>query len=216
MGVKFMNLPNKLTIFRIILVPVMVIVSYLNINASFLGIPAISWILTFIFIIASYTDHLDGKLARKNNQITTFGKFADPLADKILVLSAMLILVEHGKIPAWIPIIVLIREFVVSGYRLIAVEKGGKVIAANIWGKIKTFTQMIGISLMFLSNEAYFKFIFRTNSQQEMIVSSAKVYMTTGQFIINMLASIIITVSVIATIFSGWTYLKDGKDLFKD
>ena len=211
-----MNLPNKLTIIRIILVPVMVILSYFSCNALFLGIPVISWILTIIFIIASYTDHLDGKLARKNNQITTFGKFADPLADKILVLSAMLILVEQNKIPAWIPIIVLIREFVISGYRLIAVEKGGKVVAANIWGKIKTFTQMIGISLMFLSNEGFFKFIFRTNSLEKAQVSSGLIYMPTIQFIINILASIIIALSVIATIFSGWTYIKDGKELFKD
>ena len=211
-----MNLPNKLTIIRIILVPIMVIASYFSTNTLFLGIPVISWILVFIFVIASYTDHLDGKLARKNNQITTFGKFADPLADKILVLSAMLILVEQGKLPAWIPIIVLIREFVVSGYRLLAVEKGGKVIAANIWGKIKTFTQMIGITLMFLSNEAYFKFLFRANTIEKMATSSSLVYMSTGQYIINILGSIIITVSVIATIFSGWTYIKDGKELFKD
>ena len=211
-----MNLPNKLTIFRIILVPVMVVVSYLSSDIMLLGIPLISWILTLIFVIASYTDHLDGKLARKNNQITTFGKFADPLADKILVLSAMLILVECKKLPAWIPIIVLIREFVVSGYRLIAVEKGGKVIPANIWGKLKTTTQMIGIVLVFLSNEAYFKFIFRVNSMEKAMASSVAIYMTNGQFIINILASVVITISVIATIFSGWTYLKDGKDLFKD
>ena len=211
-----MNLPNKLTIIRIILVPVMVILSYFSCNALFLGIPVISWILTIIFIIASYTDHLDGKLARKNNQITTYGKFADHLEDKILVLSEMLILVEQNKIPAWIPIIVLIREFVISGYRLIAVEKGGKVVAANIWGKIKTFTQMIGISLMFLSNEGFFKFIFRTNSLEKAQVSSGLIYMPTIQFIINILASIIIALSVIATIFSGWTYIKDGKELFKD
>ena len=211
-----MNLPNKLTIFRIILVPIMVIISYLNIPGTFLEISTTSWILMLIFVIASYTDHLDGKLARKNNQITTFGKFTDPLADKILVLSAMLILVEARKIPAWIPIIVLIREFVVSGYRLVAVENGGKVIAANIWGKLKTLTQMIGIVLMFLCNEAYFKFIFRTNTIENMMTNSAAVYMSTGQFILNILGSIIITISVIATIFSGWTYLKDGKDLFKN
>ena len=211
-----MNLPNKLTVFRIILVPIMVIVAMFDIPGSFLGIGTTSWILTLIFIIASYTDHLDGKLARKNNQITTFGKFADPLADKILVLSAMLILVESGKLPAWIPIIVLIREFVISGYRLIAVEKGGKVIAANIWGKLKTVTQMIGIVLMFLSNYNYFQFIFRAKTMQDMAESSVLIYMPTGQFVINILASIVITVSVIATIFSGWTYIKDGKDLFKD
>ena len=137
-----MNLPNKLTIFRLILVPIMVAIPFLNIQSEFLGIPLAYWIMNLIFGVASYTDHLDGKIARKNNLVTTFGKFADPLADKILVLSAMLILVEAGNLPAWIPIIVLFREFVVSGYRLIAVEKGGKVIAANIWGKIKTVTQM--------------------------------------------------------------------------
>ena len=116
-----MNLPNKLTIFRILLVPIMVIISYLNIKGTFLDISIAYWIMGLIFIIASYTDHLDGKLARKNNQITAFGKFADPLADKILVLAAMLIFVEAKSLPAWIPTIVLFREFVVSGYRLIAV-----------------------------------------------------------------------------------------------
>ena len=146
-----MNLPNKLTIFRILLVPVMVIIPYLNISGKFLNISIEYWIMGLIFVIASYTDHLDGKLARKNNQITAFGKFADPLADKILVLAAMLIFVEAKSLPAWIPIIVLFREFVVSGYRLIAVEKGGEVIAASIWGKLKTVTQMIAIILMFIN-----------------------------------------------------------------
>ena len=117
-----MNLPNKLTIFRIILVQIMVIVPLLNIQGAFLGIPLTYWIINFIFILASITDKLDGYIARKTNQVTSFGKFADPLADKILVLSAMLLLVELGKLPAWIPIIILAREFIVSGYRLIAVE----------------------------------------------------------------------------------------------
>ena len=113
-----------------------------------------------IFIIASITDKLDGYIARSRNQITTFGKFLDPLADKILVLSAMLMLVEMGYLPAWIPIIVLAREFVVSGYRLIAVEKGGKVIAASIWGKIKTATQMIAIILALLDSNFFGAFIY--------------------------------------------------------
>lgn len=197
-----MNLPNKLTIFRIILVPIMVIIAMLNINATFLTIPITYWIINLIFIVASYTDHLDGKLARKNNQITTFGKFADPLADKILVLSAMLILVEFNKLPAWIPIIVLTREFIVSGYRLIAVEKGGEVIPANIWGKLKTVTQMIAIILSFLDINAFAGFI-TTN-------------LTGFNLIINILASAFMLVSVVATIFSGWTYVKNGKNLFKD
>ncbi len=197
-----MNLPNKLTIFRIILVPIMVIISLLNIQGTFLNIPITYWIINLIFIIASFTDHLDGKLARKNNQITTFGKFADPLADKILVLSTMLILVEFNKLPAWIPIIVLAREFVVSGYRLVAVEKGGQVIAANIWGKLKTVTQMIAIILSLLDVNAFAAFI---NTK-----------LTGYNLIINILSTTFMFVSVIATIFSGWNYIKDGKNLLKD
>ena len=149
-----MNLANKLTIFRIILVPVLMIVpivdSIYGISGELLGVPTSFWIMNIIFIIASITDKLDGYIARSRNQVTTIGKFLDPLADKILVLSALIILVEYGKIPSWIPIIVLAREFIVSGYRLIAVEKGGKVISASIWGKIKTVTQMFAIILAFL------------------------------------------------------------------
>ena len=130
-----MNLPNKLTILRIILVPIMVIVPFLNIDSLYENsIVPLTWIvIEAIFIIASITDKLDGYIARSRNQITTFGKFLDPIADKILVLTAMIMLVEAGRLPAWIPIIVLFREFVVSGYRLIAVENDGKVIAASIW-----------------------------------------------------------------------------------
>ena len=200
-----MNLPNKLTIFRIILVPIMVIVSLLGIKGEVFGVSSTYWIINLIFIIASYTDHLDGKIARKNNQITTFGKFADPLADKILVLGAMLILVEDGNLPAWIPIIVLFREFVVSGYRLVAVEKGGEVIAANIWGKLKTVTQMIAIILMFIN-------INGTNVFGAFINGN----LTGAQLVINILATVIMTISVIATIFSGWEYVKNGKELLKD
>ena len=200
-----MNLPNKLTIFRIILVPIMVLIPFFNIQTKFLGIPVSYWIINLIFIIASYTDHLDGKIARKNNLVTTFGKFADPLADKILVLAAMLILVEEGNLPAWIPIIVLFREFVVSGYRLVAVEKGGKVIAASIWGKTKTVTQMIAIIFMFIN-------INNTNIFGAFIRGG----LTGLPLIINILSTVLMTVSVIATIFSGWDYIKNGKELLKD
>lgn len=200
-----MNLPNKLTLFRIILVPIMVIVSFFDIPGSFLGISTTMWIMELIFIIASITDKLDGYLARKNNQVTNFGKFLDPIADKILVVAAMILFVEMGRLPAWIPIIVIFREFAVSGYRLIAVQNSGKVIAANVWGKLKTVTQMIAIILMFLTTQPYFAF-----------VNSALTYMTTGDFVMNILASIFMTVSVIATIFSGYEYLKSGKDLLKD
>ncbi len=215
-----MNLANKLTVFRMILVPVIMLVpiidSLFGIPGEFLGITTAFWIMNIIFIIASITDKLDGYIARSRNQVTTFGKFLDPLADKILVISALIILVEYAKIPSWIPIIVLTREFLVSGYRLIAVEKGGKVIAASIWGKLKTVTQMIAIVLTFADKFSFGNFIFRVSSIEEQFVSSAGIYMTTGQYIINILATALMVVAVIATIFSGWNYLKEGKDLFKD
>src|SRR5574344_1458496 len=150
-----MNLANKLTIFRIILVPIMIIIPFFNIQGEILGIPVSAIIIDFIFIIASITDKLDGYIARSKNQVTTFGKFLDPIADKILVLAAMIIFVEQGKLPSWVPIIVLFKEFIVSGYRLIAVEQQGKVVAASIWGKMKTATQMIALILMFFDNNSY-------------------------------------------------------------
>lgn len=211
-----MNLPNKLTLFRIILVPIMVIVSFFDIPGSFLGISTTMWIMELIFIIASITDKLDGYLARKNNQVTNFGKFLDPIADKILVVAAMILFVGMGRLPAWIPIIVIFREFAVSGYRLIAVQNSGKVIAANVWGKLKTVTQMIAIILMFLTTQPYFAFVLRAKTEQDALVNSALTYMTTGDFVMNILASIFMTISVIATIFSGYEYLKGGKDLLKD
>ena len=115
-----MNLANKLTMFRIILVPIMLIVGIINPEGSFLGISIGFWIMGIIFIIASITDKLDGYIARSRNQITTFGKFLDPIADKILVLTAMMIFVEYGRMPARIPVIVMFREFLVSGFRLVA------------------------------------------------------------------------------------------------
>ena len=194
-----MNLPNKLTLFRIILVPIMVIIPFLGIKGKFLGIP-IEWIIIdSIFIIASITDKLDGYLARKNDQITTFGKFLDPLADKILVLAAMVMLVEMEKLPAWIPIIVLSREFIVSGYRLVAVEKGGKVIAASKWGKIKTVTQMIAIILAFVDLNAFGACFFGK--------------LQSGDAILNFIVTVMMLVQTVATIFSGVDYLKGTKKL---
>lgn len=194
-----MNLPNKLTLFRIILVPIMVIIPFLGIEKDILGIPLTYLIIDIIFIIASVTDKLDGYLARKNNQVTTFGKFLDPLADKILVLAAMIMLVEMEKLPAWIPIIVLAREFVVSGYRLVAVEKGGKVIAASKWGKLKTVTQMFAIILAFLDLHA-FGDCFTGELQG-------------GDFVLNLIVTVMMIIQVIATIFSGIDYLKGSKEL---
>ena len=197
-----MNLPNKLTIFRMILVPIMVIIPFLGIDGRFLGIP-IEWlVIDIIFVIASLTDKLDGYLARKNNQVTTFGKFLDPLADKILVLSAMVMLVEMGKIPAWIPIIVLAREFIVSGYRLVAVEKGGNVIAASKWGKLKTVTQMIAIILAFLDLNAFGECFSGV--------------LQGGDLVLNFVVTIMMLIQTVETIFSGIDYLKGAKNLIKD
>ena len=196
-----MNLPNKLTIFRMILVPIMVIIPFLGIKTEVLGIPLTYIIIDAIFIIASLTDKLDGYLARKNNQVTTFGKFLDPLADKILVLAAMMMLVEMAKLPAWIPIIVLAREFIVSGYRLVAVEQGGKVIAASKWGKLKTVTQMIAIILAFLDLHAFGECFSGT--------------LQGGDFVLNFVVTIMMIIQVIATIFSGVDYLKGAKELIK-
>lgn len=196
-----MNLPNKLTIFRIILVPVMVIILFWGLDGNFLGIPIQYLLIDLIFIIASITDKLDGYLARKNNQVTTFGKFLDPLADKILVLAAMVMLVEMQKLPAWIPIIVLAREFMVSGYRLIAVEKGGKVIAASNWGKLKTVTQMFAIILAFIDLHAFGECFFGQ--------------LQGGEFILNLIVTVMMIVQTIATIFSGWDYMKGAKELIK-
>ncbi len=197
-----MNLANKLTIFRIILVPIMVIIPFLGIKGEIFEIPITYLIMDLIFIIASITDKLDGYIARSRNQVTTFGKFLDPLADKILVLTAMILLVEIGKLPAWIPVIVLTREFVVSGYRLISVEKGGKVIAASMWGKLKTVTQMIAIILAFVDINA-FGDCFRGT-------------LSGFPFVLNLLVTVIMIVQTIATVFSGYDYLKDGKVLLKD
>lgn len=193
-----MNTPNKLTIARMILVPIIVIISMINIPGMVYQIPVGYLIIDILFIIASITDKIDGTLARKNNQVTTFGKFLDPIADKILVISALIILVERQTLPAWIPIIIIFREFAVSGYRMIAVEKG-KVIAANKWGKLKTVTQMIAIILALID----------VNRFGAIFVNRLIGF----QFVLNLLSTLMMIICVIATIFSGYEYLKNGKEL---
>lgn len=198
-----MNLANKLTIFRMILVPVMVIIALINPEGNLWGISLTFILMDVVFIIASITDKLDGYIARSRNQITTFGKFLDPIADKILVLTAMIYLVGFGKIPAWIPVIVMFREFLVSGYRLVACEKGGKVIAASVWGKLKTVTQMVALVLVFVDKYSYGYFISNPIGN-------------IGWKVLNIVTFVLLTISVIATIFSGYDYIKGGKDLFKE
>ena len=137
-----MNLPNKLTLLRIVLILPFLLVLYL-------GVPFASYIALAIFILASLTDMLDGQIARKRDLVTDFGKFADPLADKMLVTAAMLWFVEIGQMPGWALLIVIVREFAVSGLRMVASDKG-RVIAAGWSGKVKTASTMVCIVLMFL------------------------------------------------------------------
>lgn len=139
-----MNLPNKLTVFRVILIPFFVCFMLADI---FGGID--KYIAVGIFIVASLTDLLDGKIARKYNLVTNFGKFMDPLADKLLVCSAMICLVDLKLIPVWVVLIIIAREFIISGFRLVASDNG-IVIAASYWGKFKTVSQMIMIILMIM------------------------------------------------------------------
>ncbi len=145
-----MNLPNKLTIFRIILIPFFVF--FMLFEPELMRYRVIAEV---IFCVASITDLLDGNIARKHNLVTNFGKFLDPLADKLLVCSALICLVANGQIDAWIVIIIIAREFIVSGLRQIAVEKG-VVIAASWWGKWKTTFQMIMIIVLILNMSYYF------------------------------------------------------------
>lgn len=215
---KIKNLANKLTIARIIMVIIMILAAYImpvlaeNIEAIQKGLsirelgfvlPYSAFAVLVIFTLAALTDKLDGHIARKRNEITNFGKFLDPIADKILVLAAMIILVEWNLLPAWIPIVILFREFIVSGYRLIASEKGGKVVAASIWGKIKTVTQVVAIFFALLSTKGYWACFNGTCAGGL-------------PWWINFFATVFMTVAVIATIGSGIDYLYKGKDLFVD
>ncbi|MGL4949930.1 MAG: CDP-diacylglycerol--glycerol-3-phosphate 3-phosphatidyltransferase [Anaeroplasmataceae bacterium] len=147
-----MTLPNKLTLLRLLIVPIIVIVYYIpQLQKSyFWNIDLNMFIVLILFVIASFTDFLDGYLARKLNQITTFGKFADPLADKILTFAALLLLMDTGLVQVWIIIVILVRELIVSGIRLVAVEQGD-VIAASKLGKWKTVFTMVAIIILFFA-----------------------------------------------------------------
>lgn len=175
-----MNLPNKLTMFRVILIPFFVVFMLVDITLYD------KWVALAIFIIASLTDLLDGKIARKYNLVTNFGKFMDPLADKLLVCSALICLVELNKIPAWIVIVIIAREFIISGFRLIASDNG-VVIAASYWGKFKTTFQMVMICLM--------------------IADIA---------VISLLTAIVMWAALALTVISLVDYLVKNKDVMKD
>ena len=145
-----MNAPNKLTILRVLMIPFFVFFMIVDVPEGY-G----NWIALIIYIAASLTDMLDGKIARKYNLVTNFGKFMDPLADKLLVCSAMICLVERGSLAAWIVIIIMSREFIISGFRLVAADSG-IVIAASYWGKLKTVFQMIMTILLIADIKIFF------------------------------------------------------------
>ncbi|MDU1053561.1 CDP-diacylglycerol--glycerol-3-phosphate 3-phosphatidyltransferase [Clostridium baratii] len=191
-----MNLANKLTLLRMLLVPIFLIFIAIN------EIPYGTFIATFIFVIASVTDKLDGYIARSRNQITNFGKFMDPLADKLLVTAALISLVEFRVVPSWAAVIIIAREFAVSGLRTIAASEG-KVIAASWWGKIKTVIQIVAIILLLIEvNISQSKYLFDL--------------VTNSNFLINFfdyVPRISLDVAVIITIVSGYDYFRKNKGI---
>ena len=178
-----MNLANKLTILRVILIPIFLVV----LMSEFISSPYNRYIAILIFVIASLTDMLDGYIARSRNLITNFGKFMDPLADKLLVSAAMIAMVEMGDLPSWVVIIIISREFTITGFRILAIE-ANKVIAASWWGKVKTTIQMVMI--------IYILFDFKG-------------------FIFDIIANILIMLATIFTIISGIDYIIKNKDVLK-
>lgn len=178
-----MNLPNKLTIFRVILIPFFVVFLLLDpFNQTY------RYIADAIFIIASLTDMLDGKIARKYNLVTNFGKFMDPLADKLLVSAAMICLIATGQLAAWIVIVIISREFIISGFRLIASDNG-IVIAASYWGKFKTVFQMLMIIVLIANIQMPF---------------------------FTVLGTILIYVALVLTVVSLIDYIVKNKDVLKE
>ncbi|HHV13894.1 MAG TPA: CDP-diacylglycerol--glycerol-3-phosphate 3-phosphatidyltransferase [Clostridiales bacterium] len=177
-----MNLPNKITIFRVIMIPVFLVFMLVP------DIPGGKYIAAAVFIIAALSDLLDGYLARRYHLITNFGKFMDPLADKLLVSSALICFVQLGLMPAWIVVVIIAREFIISGFRLIASDNG-VVIAASWWGKIKTNVQMIMSVLLIFDLDFY---------------------------AINVLEQIFIYLSLILTVVSLIDYMVKNKTILKE
>lgn len=192
-----MNLPNKLTMFRLILVPFFVVV-LLNPN-----LPHHYLIALLLFAVASYTDHLDGKLARKNNQITDFGKFMDPLADKVLVISALVCFVELHLANVWLVLLIIAREFMVTSIRLVAADKG-QVIAANNWGKAKTVSQIVAILVVL---------ILQYSLELTMEMSSYPFGINEQMALV--FGQLFITVATIFSVLSGVIYLKQNWNIVK-
>ena len=190
-----MNLANKLTLGRIFLVPIFLIF----IAAK--NIPYGTFIATFIFVLASLTDKLDGYIARSRNQITNFGKFMDPLADKLLVTSALISLVELHIVPSWAAVIIIAREFAVSGLRTVAAADG-KVIAASWWGKIKTVIQIIAIVVLLIQVN------IGTSSYLTNLVSGNEFF----SWFFAYMPSVLLWAAVIITLVSGFDYFRKNKN----
>ena len=190
-----MNLPNKLTVLRIFMIPVFMIFVLVPMPLGewdILGttLPVTQFIAAVIFAVASMTDWLDGYLARRDNLVTNFGKFADPLADKMLVMTALILLVQKGMAPGWVVAIIVCRELAVTGLRLILSEQDGEVLAAAWPGKVKTATQMVAIVLLYLNN------VFFNNFHIPM-------------------AQILLYVCLFFTVYSGVDYFIKNKHIFK-
>lgn len=181
-----MNLPNKLTVLRVLLIPVFI---------AFAFIPGTLWdiLALLIFWIASFTDYLDGSIARKRGIVTNFGKFMDPLADKLLVTAAISVLAMDKPSYIWVLFIITLREYIVAGVRMVAAE-GGKVIAASMWGKVKTVVQMVVISIG----------LFPVNIGQHFAFGGISVL------------DILMWATALLTVISGWDYLGKNLKLFKD
>lgn len=196
-----MNLPNKLTLARVIMVPFFVAVLLLVPQYFFF-----KWIALAIFIVASLTDLLDGYLARKYHLVTNFGKFMDPLADKLLVCSALIGLSSLHVIPAWITITIIAREFIISGFRLIAAEKG-VVIAASMWGKWKTTFQMVMICVQMMVMDYY-------------LIMDGGIAVETGlrafYNVMVIIGNVTMYIALILTVVSLVDYLIKNKDILKD
>lgn len=191
-----MNLPNKLTVFRMILIPVFMLVLALPLDWGTLQVageqlPVTHLVAAIIFIVASLTDLADGKIARKYKLVTNFGKFADPLADKLLVMTALIFFVQFGWVPAWMVAIIVIRELAITGLRTLIVENNGKVLAAAMPGKIKTASQMVAISFFLL---------------HDIVFAMANIPF----------AMIMIWIALLATIYSGIDYFYKNRDVFSD
>ena len=185
-----MNTPNKLTLIRIILIPIFLVFLLFPVT----GDNTIhTWIALVIFVGASITDWFDGRIARATNQITTFGKFADPLADKLLTSAALISFIELYNVPSWMIFVVVAREFIVTGLRLVAISEG-KVIAASMAGKIKTFTQMIAIVIVMLLGALGLDGV-------------SLLGISLPAWLMGIVAAI--------TLYSGFTYLMDNRKLIK-